>query len=186
MAKTNIAQISAKLYELLDSLDRDERAKVIQATLILFGDAAPGSTMIGGADDSKNGITDLGDEDSVSDPKRFFEQKDPQNKGEELAVAAGYREIKEAVHVHNKQDLEKVITDARRNFDSSNFNRDIKNARNQAGFINKWTGRNSYKLSYFGQNYVDKLPDRDAAKKLRRPVKKATKKKTKSSKAKAK
>jgi hypothetical protein len=186
MAKTNIAQIPAKLYELLEPLDSDERAKVIQATLILFGDAPLASTLNREADDGQNGNANSDEEGSVRDPKSFFELKQPQNKGEELAVAARYRELKEDVHVHNKEELTKVFTDARRNFDSSNYSRDIKNARSQAGFFNKGTGKNSEKLSYFGQNYVDALPNRDAAKKLSRPVKKSSKKKTKSSKTKAK
>ncbi len=184
MAKTNIAQVSLQLYELLSSLDKDERTKVIQATLILFGDTEAGPTKPEGGNSNQNNNTD--DEGSVNDPKKYFELKDPKNKGEELAVAARYRELKEKVEVHTKEDLKKIITDARRNFDSGNFGRDITNARSQAGFFSKGTGKGTEKLSYYGQNFIDALPDRDAAKKLSRPVKKPSKKKTKSSKAKTK
>src|SRR5207247_3229045 len=70
---------------------------------------------------------------------------------------------------HSKADLKKVIADARRNFDDRNFARDIKNARRQAGLFNLGTERDAYQLSSYGQQYVDALPDKDAASKLKKP-----------------
>ena len=73
----------------------------------------------------------------------------------------------------------KIFSVSRRNFDSHNYNRDMQNARNQAGFFNKSTEKGSDTLSYYGQNYVDALPDRDTAKQLSRPkTKSPSKKKT--------
>ena len=93
--------------------------------------------------------------------------KDPQNKGEILAVAARYRELS-GEDGHSKADLKIVITEAGRNFDDANFARDLNNAKRQAGFFNLGTGRNS-RLSYYGKHYVDALPDRQAATALKRP-----------------
>jgi hypothetical protein len=176
MPTPNVAQLPAKLYELLSPLTPEERARVVQATLILFGDEQttpieppdkPGGS--GGA--------------SPSDAGAFFDEKAPQNKGEILAVAARFRERTEKEETHAKADLKKVITGARRNFDDHNFGRDINNAKRQAGFFNMGTGRDASKLSYYGQQFVDALPDREAAAKLKRPKvggrgKKTNKKKT--------
>jgi len=164
MAKTNPAEISAKLYELLEPLTSDERARAIQATLVLFGEPpqvelqprAPSPVV---TSQNRHGGT-------VS---AFFEEKAPANKGEILAVAARYRELNLGAETHSKEELKKTISDARRNFDSANFILDIKNARRQAGFFNMGTKRDSSQLSYYGQQYVDALPDRVAAAKLKRP-----------------
>lgn len=164
MATPNVAQLPAKLYELLSPLTPEERARVVQATLILFGDEptalkeSPGKP----AGDAGGGKT-------ASDAGAFFDEKAPQNKGEILAVAARFREQTEDEETHSKADLKKVITDARRNFDDHNFGRDINNAKRQAGFFNLGTGRDASKLSYYGQQFVDALPDREAASKLKRP-----------------
>lgn len=181
MATPPMAQIPAKLYELLSPLSPDERTRVVQATLILFGDEVPAASLPRSAAQTK--IAGIASDASV-DPAVFFDQKGPRNKGEELAVAARFRELHQHQDKHSKADLKKVITDARRNFDDNNFARDINNARRQAGFFNLNTGRDSSKLSYFGQQFVDALPDREAASNFKRPKvggsrKKSAKKTTK-------
>lgn len=168
MAKTPLPQIPAKLYELLAPLTPEDRVRAVQATLVLFGDEVSeimppgqGSGLTGKP--RKPGAT-------PSDPSEFVREKDPQNKGELLAVAARYRELVGDHESHPKADLQKVITDARRNFDDRNFARDLNNAKRQAGFFLLGTGqRDSAKLSHYGKEYVDALPDRDATAKLRRP-----------------
>lgn len=85
-------------------------------------------------------------------------------------MAARYREIAEKEESHSKTDLRTVITTgAHRNFDDANFARDMNNAKRQAGFFNLGTGRDTNKLSYYGKQYVDALPDREEAGKLKRP-----------------
>jgi len=164
MTKTNAADVAPKLYQLLSPLSPDERKRAIQATMVLFGEeipAVPGAPAGGDRTTASRG--------GASTPMAFFQQKNPSNKGETLAVAARYREVHQNADTHSKDDLKKVITDARRNFDNRNFARDIKNARRQAGFFNLGTKRDANQLSYYGQQYVDALPDRDAAAKLKRP-----------------
>lgn len=173
MAKTNIAQLTSKLYDLLKDLEPEERQKAVSATLILFGDQP---TVIDG---SRGASSSRLEKHSA---KSFMDEKDPQNKGEMLAVAARFLELYEEKQNHTKEEIQKVFSDARRNFDSRNYLRDIKNARNQAGFFNKNTAKGAETLSYYGQNYVDALPDREAAKALKKPktkvpVKKQTAKK---------
>ena len=185
MTKQNIAQVSAKLYELLKDLERNERQRVIAATQVLFGDST-NELPTGGADGQGG---EKGNQSTVTasahDPKGFMDEKNPQNKGESLAVAARYRELHQKAETHTKDELKKVFTDSRRNFDSSHFARDMQNARNQSGFFNKNTDKGSDTLSYYGQNYVDALPDREAAKKISKPkTRGATRKKTASNKKK--
>lgn len=166
MAKTNIAQLPAKLYELLSRLSSEERARVVQATMVLFGDDPSATTLTGG--DAASGAA-AGVGTTAQGAQAFLDQKHPRNKGEMLAVVARYRELVEKTDTHSKADFKRVITSARRNFDDSNFTRDINNAKRQAGFFNTGTGRDASKLSYYGQQFVDALPNRDAVGKLKRP-----------------
>jgi hypothetical protein len=76
----------------------------------------------GGNTDGSPGSSD------TKNAQTYFDQKNPQSKIEELAVAARYRELKEGVETHEKEDLKRVITSARRNFDVNNYTRDLGNA----------------------------------------------------------
>lgn len=166
MTKTTVAQLPAKLYELLSPLSAEDRNRVVQATLILLGDDAALATPASG------GLPSLGARATGSTPTdagAYFDDKAPKNKGEALAVAARFRELRQNKDTHSKADLKAVITGSRRNFDDHNFARDINNAKRQAGFFNLGTGRDASKLSYYGQRFVDALPDREAAAKLKRP-----------------
>src|SRR5438034_247517 len=114
MTKIGVEQIPAKLYELLQPLTPDERTRVVQATLVLFGESAPTILPSSGTPPKPN----LG---GSSAPFPFVQAKNPANKGEMLAVAARYRELHANAQTHSKADLKKVIADARRNFDDRNF-----------------------------------------------------------------
>ena len=173
MAKLNVAQLPAKLYELLEPFSPDERVRIVQATMILFGDDQVSAATATASVRSSAAAALPG---GAPSPQNYFDEKTPKSKGELLAVAARYREKYESVDTHSKADLKKVITDARRNFDDHNFARDINNAKRQAGFFNTGTGRDASKLSYYGLNFVDALPNRDDAGKLKRPGKKSKKK----------
>lgn len=162
----NIANTSVELLKLLEPYSTEERQRIIQATVILLGDIS-----IPIASNLK-----IPDSKAVSGKaKEFFELKNPKNKGEELAVAARYREETLGAEEHSKADLKAIFAEARRNFDDKNFSRDIDNARRQAGLFNLGTGRDANKLSYQGQQFVDALPDRDVASKHKK--KKVNKKK---------
>lgn len=166
MAKTPMAQLPAKLYELLSPLSAEERSRVVQAAMVLFGEeapAAPSSPQI------TSGLRRRAGGGAPTDAGAFFDVKAPKNKGETLAVAARFRELIQKGETHTKADLKALITEARRNFDDSNFARDINNAKRQAGYFNLGTGRDASKLSRYGQRFVDALPDREAASKLQKP-----------------
>jgi len=165
MAKTPVAQLPAKLYELLEPLSPEERARVVQATLVLFGDGVPSPPPPPGT----HRRSGAGSGGPPADAAQYLDEKAPANKGETLAVAARFRELTQSEHSHSKADLRAVITGARRNFDDANFARDINNAKRQAGFFNLGTGRDASRLSYYGQQFVDALPNREAAAKLQRP-----------------
>lgn len=187
MSKSNIAKVSMQLYELLEPLESEDRLKSIEATLVLLGEKK-------GLPQSRNGAEGGGEAEGQEQPARagggaagvgtaaqFFTSKDPRTKGEELAVAARYRELTGIGDAHDKAELKGVITQARRNFDEGNFYRDITNATRQSGFFSKGHGeKGKHTLAYYGQQYVDALPDREKAKAIRRPkavVRKGQKKK---------
>ena len=167
MANTSLAQVPAKLYDLLAPLTPEDRLRAVQATLVLFGEEIPAEVSLGPQKPSLAHPT--GTAGTSSDPAAFMNQKDPQNKGELLAVAARYREQIEKEDSHSKADLRKVVTDAHRNFDDTNFARDLNNAKRQAGFFVLGAGRDANKLSYYGKQYVDALPNREAAAGLKKP-----------------
>ena len=159
MTKSNIAEITGKLYKLIKDLEPDDRKRVLAASMMLFGEVAPDA----------GAASDAGSSNAKHTPKSFMHEKNPQNKNEALAVAARYRELYDKSDTHTKEDLKNVFADSRRNLDARNYARDIKNARNQSGYFNKSTAKGSETLSYYGQNYVDALPDREAAKKVLKP-----------------
>lgn len=170
MAKLSVAQLPAKLYELLSPLSPEERVRVVQATMILFGENLPSGSTNGPGGQNQDSVGGTGSGDRVQDNiQTFLDEKNPKNKGEMLAVVARYRELKDGIETHSKADFKNLITSARRNFDDSNFARDINNAKRQAGFFNLGSGRDANKLSYYGQQFVDALPDKDAAAKIKRP-----------------
>ena len=166
MANQSIAMLPAKLYELLEPLSPEERSRVVQATFALFGDFAPGPGQAGFRPPTS---TQRDFREQPTEASAYFDSKAPQNKGELLAVAARYRETMLKAESHSKSELKDVIASARRNFDQNNFARDINNAKRQAGFFNLGTGRGDLKLSYYGQQFVDALPDREAAERINRP-----------------
>src|SRR5207248_8508087 len=98
-------------------------------------------------------------------PAAYFAQKNPTAKIEQLAVAARWREVYAPAHTHTREDLEAVFQSARINFDRRNFNRDITNARTKGLFLRA----KDIQLAGYGQQYVDALPDRAAAKAVKKP-----------------
>ncbi|MEW8028275.1 MAG: hypothetical protein AB2794_09210 [Candidatus Thiodiazotropha endolucinida] len=183
MSKPTVAELPGQLYTLLEPLTAEERGRVIQATLVLFGDAptnfVPAGVQSAGKDGGNSSPQGGG---SGLSPQQFMDEKDPRNKGEIFAVAAKYLEDSEGQEEHSKADLKRVIVEARRNFDDAHFTRDMGNAKRQAGLFNLNTGRDASRLSYYGHQYVDALPDRDAISKLKRPKVGGAKKKAASKK----
>lgn len=181
--KEGIASVTQKLFDLLEPLQSTERHRAVTAVLTLLGESAVSNIRAGVGSGHGDGGSGSGGEGEEDTPQQFFHEKDPRNKVEELAVAARYREIYKNTHAHQKHDLKKVISEARRNFDDSHFPRDLDNAKTKGLF----TKGKENTLAYYGQQYVDKLPDREAAKKIRKPKrtsKKATTKKPASKKKK--
>jgi hypothetical protein len=177
---SNLGDLANKIYSLLRELQPEDRIRVLTSVAQLFGDppVSASSTNPPGPGAGTQKMINPGSQAGSSNPQQYFAKKSPQNKGEMLAVAAKYREEHGGGHSHTRDDLAKFFTDARQNFDRNHFPRDMKNAQNQAQLFNKGTPRGQYQLSYFGQQYVDLLPDREALKKLRRPGKKKANRKT--------
>lgn len=167
MAINKTLEATNKLVAILEPLENADRQRVIHAAFVLLGvtasDAAttttPAALLLGAKPGPPNG--------KVASEKAFFDLKQPANKGEELAVAARFREENLDATGSTKDELKAIFKAARRNFDSNNFGRDIDNARKK-GIFNRGSGSDAV-LSHYGQSYVDTLPDRDAVKALRKP-----------------
>jgi hypothetical protein len=172
MATLDLAETTVKIHTLLKELEEPaDRQKVISAALTLLGDvfiaAAPGRPTAG----ASMGAAAPAMAGATLDAIQFFEQKDPRNKIEELAVAARFRELTENAESHTKDQLGSVIKSARRNFDVRNFARDMGNAKTAKMF--NLGSENA--LSYAGQKYVDALPNRELAAAARKPAKRVKK-----------
>lgn len=170
----SLGELSNQIYTLLAPLTEAERAKVLRATKALFGDemdselesVSPKSDRPAGQMTTPTG----------EGAQEFFAVKTPKSKVEMLAVAARYREVNKFGDTHSVEELAKIFGEARQNFDRHNFPSDIANAQNLSKLFNKGTPRGQYQLSYYGQQFVDALPSRDAIKAIRKPSGAAPKK----------
>ncbi len=163
MPKPRTVDAVSKLVAILETMEKEQRGRAIRAALTLLGDETlEGITLPGGS------ITEAPSQRLQLREKEYFDQKNPRTKVEELAVAARYREEREAAASNTQADLKNVIIAARRNFDATNFRRDLENAR-KAGLFTRGTGKDAIVLSHYGQTYVDTLPNRDALKQLQKP-----------------
>src|SRR5947209_4669722 len=128
--ETNIAQITKSLFDLLEPLDSAERRRVISATLMLFGENIEGNgSALHVPKVASTGITqqpsdNLSQRPSLttpSDVQAYFDEKNPQSKIEEYAVAARFRELTAGQNTHTKDDFNEVIKSARRNFNDNKY-----------------------------------------------------------------
>jgi hypothetical protein len=184
VAKAKLQEVVPKLVSLLGKVDAEDRPRAIQAALLTLGDSALPTGLEmgtgtggngGGSGGGVRGGGGMGAPGGQMTAQAYFKAKKPKNKIEELAVAARYREQYMSAETSSKAEFQDVVTKARLNFDASNFNRDIGNAKT-AKLFNIGGDRDAYMLSAYGQDYVDALPDREALKELS-PIKKRGKKK---------
>jgi hypothetical protein len=173
MAKTDISSIPQKMFKLIKDCTPEERQRVITATLTLFDEryVAPTGSGGGGGAPGSSAAFGGGAGGGALTVRQFFDQKKPQGKTEELAVAVRYLEQYGNVSSPTKEQIGEAVTSAKRNFDSKNFGRDLGNAR-AAKLFN--VGK-QIQLSHNGDSYVDALPDREAASALKKSAPKTGK-----------
>jgi hypothetical protein len=174
MGKANIAETVGKVFALLEAFESEERQKILDATSVLLGDTT--SRALNPTQENQDNQSPPAPAKKAQNQKNaieFFAEKEPQSKGEEFAVAARYRETRDGATTHTKDELRATIIEARRNFDDNNFKRDIDNAQRKGLFSRGHGERGQYTLAYYGQQYIDCLPDRQKVKALRKPRKKA-------------
>lgn len=168
MSKKTIAEASSEMFSLLKLFSPDERMRIVRGTLTLLGDSGTiDSAPAAGHDlrrDDQTGTPPMGG----AEAGRYFAEKNPTKKVEELAVAARFKELQGGGDTITNELLASVYKAARRNFDRRNYSRDMDNAR-KAGLFNKGGKTGTFSLSYYGQSFVDALPNRDATKALRKP-----------------
>ncbi|WP_440975507.1 hypothetical protein [Pseudoxanthomonas winnipegensis] len=174
----SVAAVS-KIVAIIESLGEEERQRVFDAVITLTGlsrsyDPGDRTGQSVGLRDNRSG------EGPGVSAKEYFDAKGPQNKIEELAVAARYLEENEGAEEVSKDDLSRVFKAARRNFDKNNFNRDMTNAKTR-GLFNKGSSAGQNALSHAGQGYVDNLPERDTTRLKKRSSTKRVKKVAKKS-----
>jgi hypothetical protein len=180
----NIGQLAGEIYELLQDQAPEDSVKILNSVTTLLGVEIrlPGSRSTPAGNlgiVASQGQNFTPPPANTGDAKSFFDLKAPQNKGEEFAVAALFRQQNGLGDTHKKEDIKQVIkAQARRTFDERNFVRDMKNAVRQAGFFIGGEARGEYLLSSHGESYANTLPDRKAAGEL----KKSTRSKRKSKK----
>jgi hypothetical protein len=170
MAKKTIADASAELYKLLEPFESAERARIVSGTLTLLGDAqlpvqsaSPQGNPAPGFPPAAGGAIPF------AAARKFFANKSPQGVVESLAAAARFFETSGGGAALIKDDFVAVFEGARRNFAQTNFARDIDNAV-RGGYFRAGGGKKKgYTLSHYGQDYIDALPNREAAKALERP-----------------
>lgn len=176
----SIAETTLLIFNALEQHDVDEQEKVLSAVQSLLGNTlspipAGPSPQMPSSIATPPAQTNSGPDESE---ESYFAHKGPQNKIEELAVAAHYLEKSSGKTGHTREAIKSTIESARRNFDAKNFKRDMNNAKTR-GLFNKGGTSGEYTLSFYGKNYIDALPDRDTAAAIRAPKKVGGKKKAK-------
>ncbi|TET38304.1 MAG: hypothetical protein E3J72_03580 [Planctomycetota bacterium] len=162
MGKEKIVDLVAMIYKLLKNRTPEDRSKIITAALALCGDSASPFSPA-----PAEGIQPpSGKKMKAAD---YFEEKDPKDKGEQLAVAARFLELSESKEHLERADFKRVFDSARINFNDDRFARDISNSTIRAKFFLSGGKKKQYKLSLYGQKFVDTLPNHAEAKKIKRP-----------------
>ena len=178
----SLGQLTNELYILLEPCESEIRSRAIRAVQTLLGD--PGTPDAAPVVDRHVGTNGSGDSfhglDRVEDARKFFDEKAPESKLEEVAVASRFIELSTSTDHVTKDDIKDAMLAARRNFDSKNFNRDMNNAKSK-GLFNKSEQPGVFTLSYHGQKYVDALPNREALKQLKSASRKPRRKNEKKS-----
>jgi hypothetical protein len=159
--KKSIAEASTEMFALLESFEPDERVRIVSGTLTLLGDPVPTHVNSGGSSGTAAAAARTV---TTGTARAYLDAKAPRGVSELLAAAARFHEENNNGAPTTKADFAAVIhTQGRRNFDSSNFARDIFNAQT-AGYFNKGgSADDGYQLSNVGQDYIDALPDREKA-----------------------
>lgn len=184
-AKKTVSEISNEIYELLAPLKDDERARILTSVCALLGDARPagsggggsgggrGGGDAGGGDGGGGGGAGTDQELARRGARAYFQHKKPKGKNEEFAVAARFHELTTNSPTTTKAEFQRIIADeARGSFHSRNFGRDIDNARKAKFFNSGGSDKGGYTLHAIGLDYVDALPDREAAKVIKKGAKK--------------
>lgn len=165
----NLGEKIKVIYECLNELEQNDRKRVLASVNALFEiygtEAQEKKSFDSGVIEYRNGELR---EQAIS-ARDYFNNKNPENRGELLAIAARYLEISQNKEVLIKDDFATVLKEARRNFDSSNFSRDMRNAVNNAKLFMSGGERETYKLSFYGQEYADNMPDKEKIKLIKRP-----------------
>jgi hypothetical protein len=171
MAKKTIAEASAELFKLLEPFDSAERARMVNGTLMLLGDAQLPAAAPSQHNHQPPGVPPVvpGGAIVFTAARKFFADKAPQGVVESLATAARFFESSGGSAALTKEDFAAVFEGARRNFSAPNFARDIDNAVRGGYFRGGGSAKRGYTLSHHGQDYVDALPNRETAKAIERP-----------------
>jgi len=172
MSSNSVGELVNSLYGLLEPYDQEVRCRALRAVAVLFGDTtntsvAPANTLA-----IANPSVPLPPNSSLQlteSAQKFFDDKQPNSKIEELGVAVRFLEVTTRNEAITKSDVEDVILAARRNFDGKNFRRDLENAKAK-GLFNRSKDPRVLTLSYYGQKYVDGLPNREALAQIRKPT----------------
>lgn len=164
MDKPNIGVLAGRLYELLKDLDPEDRARVVGATMVLFGEQTPVSSAQGGAlpiDQPVSRELKFSSREDIT-PKQFLFEKRPNTDVERVGCLAFYLTHYRDTRHFKTVDISKLNTEAAQ-IKLSNAAKAVNNAATK-GFITP-SAKGNKQISSLGEEYVSALPNRDAAKK---------------------
>jgi hypothetical protein len=183
--KKTLIEASNELFALLQGFTPEERMRIVSGTFGLLGEPVPPQPHAGPIGSALSSTPIVPAPSTPGDARQFFAAKATQGVSELLAAAARFHELTNNLAPTTKSDFDNVIRVlGRRNFDATNFARDIFNAQT-AGYFNKGgDAKTGYQLSHVGQDFIDALPDRERAGIVRanRPKAKSRKPKSKAAK----
>jgi hypothetical protein len=165
---TNEVTILQQLLEALRPLSREARQRLLQTVATFFEVQLPSDRKAPGTGQPITPTLQFSDHPSMS-PKQFLMEKDPRTDIERVACLAFYLTHYRDVPHFKTIDISKLNTEAAQ-VKFSNAAYAVDNA-TKAGYLVSATKGNK-QLSAIGEQFVQALPDREAAKQLlerRRP-----------------
>lgn len=162
---SDIGTTANQIFQLIKDLDSDTRRRVVNAALVLCGDAglaSPGRVVSASPFVSSERDLSFVERDDLS-PKEFMQGKAPKTDVEKIACLAYYLTHYRDTPHFKTLDLSKLNTEAAQ-LKFANAAQAAKNAARR-GFLTAASKAGMKQLSAIGEEYVAGLPDRDVARK---------------------
>lgn len=169
MAQTETAKIVASIIGLLESVDEQDRARVLRTVSTFFGDEQAPTLTPRRAEESTVPVPVPFSKAGEPTPKQFMGDKKPVTDVERVACLAYYLTHYRSTNHFKTVDISKLNTEAAQiRFSNPSFA--VENALKTGYLAHAVKGHKQ--LSALGEQYVQTLPDREAARALHGPASK--------------